>query len=69
VAGTFALRVAWERIPKVEVQGDIQQFGQQQQGGQLMSAGGPTEGEPVPIMPGGGCPAEFPIKRGAACYR
>jgi hypothetical protein len=35
--------------------------------GELMNAGGPGEG-PVPLMPGGGCPEEFPTKRGGACY-
>jgi len=34
--------------------------------GELMNAGGPREG-PVPLMPGGGCPEEFPTKRGGAC--
>ncbi len=37
-------------------------------GGQLFKAGGPTEG-PVPTMPGGGCPKEFPVERGGACFR
>lgn len=32
------------------------------------NAGGPQEG-PVPLMPDGGCPKEFPVKRGGACYR
>ena len=31
-------------------------------------AGGPQDG-PVPAMPNGGCPKEFPAKRGEACYR
>lgn len=31
-------------------------------------AGGPQDG-PVPTMPGGSCPKEFPAKRGGACYR
>jgi len=35
---------------------------------ELLEAGGPEEG-PVPMMPGGGCPTEFPIKQGNACYR
>ena len=35
--------------------------------GPLMNAGGPGEG-PVPLMPGGDCPEEFPTKRGGACY-
>ena len=33
----------------------------------LMDAGGPTAG-PVPLMPGGGCPQEYPVRRDAACY-
>jgi hypothetical protein len=35
--------------------------------GQLMDAGGSSSG-PVPLMPDGGCPAEFPVKQGEACY-
>jgi hypothetical protein len=31
------------------------------------NAGGPKAG-PAPLMPGGGCPKEFPQKRGGACY-
>jgi hypothetical protein len=34
----------------------------------LFEAGGP-EGGPVPPMPGDGCPSEYPVKRGDACYR
>lgn len=33
----------------------------------LLEAGGPAAG-PVPLMPDGGCPAEFPAKRGGACH-
>jgi hypothetical protein len=33
----------------------------------LFDSGGPTVG-PVPLMPGGGCPKEYPIKRADACY-
>lgn len=36
--------------------------------GQLMNAGGPDSG-PVPLMPGGGCPVEFPEQRAGACYQ
>jgi hypothetical protein len=32
-----------------------------------LDAGGPRGG-PVPLMPGGGCPFEYPVKRGGACY-
>ena len=31
-------------------------------------AGG-SEAGPVPLMPSGGCPKEFPVKQGNACYR
>ena len=33
----------------------------------LMNAGGPPEG-PVPLMPGGNCPKEYPVERSGACY-
>jgi outer membrane biosynthesis protein TonB len=33
-----------------------------------MDAGGPERG-PVPLMPGGGCPEEYPLERGGACFR
>jgi hypothetical protein len=33
----------------------------------LLEAGGPPDG-PVPAMPGGGCPNEYPVERGSACY-
>jgi len=34
----------------------------------LLEAGGPEDG-PVPALPGGGCPTEFPVEQGNACYR
>lgn len=93
VAGAFALRAAWETIPKAEAQqsaeealdsrlqepGPIQEPGPQQgpqgqglqgqgpQGGNLMNAGGPTDG-PVPVMPDGNCPEEFPVQLNSGCY-
>src|SRR5215217_382275 len=33
----------------------------------LFDSGGPTVG-PAPLLPGGGSPKEYPIKRAAACY-
>ncbi len=33
----------------------------------LMEAGGPAEG-PLPKMPGGGCPEEFPVEQIDGCY-
>jgi hypothetical protein len=35
--------------------------------GNLLKAGGPSSG-PVPLMPDGGCPREFPTMRYGACY-
>ncbi len=34
----------------------------------LLEAGGPMDG-PVPAMPGGGCPEEYPVERSGACQR
>jgi len=36
--------------------------------GELFNAGGPSEG-PVPVMPGGDCPKEYPVQRGDVCFR
>lgn len=33
----------------------------------LPEAGGPSDG-PLPIMPGGGCPVEYPVEKNGACY-
>jgi hypothetical protein len=33
----------------------------------LFNSGGPTHG-PVPLMPDGGCPEEFPVKHNGLCY-
>ena len=35
--------------------------------GNLLEAGGPSSG-PVPLMPNGGCPREFPSMQNGACY-
>ena len=37
-------------------------------GPNLFNAGGPENG-PVPLMPDGGCPVEYPTPRGDLCYR
>jgi hypothetical protein len=34
----------------------------------LLEAGGPTSG-PLPLMPDGGCPREYPTKREGLCYQ
>ncbi len=36
-------------------------------GGNLFNAGGPAEG-PVPLMPGGECPSEYPVLKDGVCY-
>src|SRR5215212_8255431 len=41
--------------------------GPSNQNGTLMKAGGSTYG-PVPPMPGGGCPKEYPVERNKGCY-
>jgi hypothetical protein len=35
--------------------------------GDLFNAGGPADG-PVPLMPGGECPSEYPVLKDGACY-
>lgn len=35
--------------------------------GDLLEAGGPRS-VPVPVMPDGGCPEEFPTLRDGSCY-
>lgn len=35
--------------------------------GSLFVSGGPEDG-PVPAMPGGSCPEEFPVARGGGCF-
>jgi hypothetical protein len=56
---------------EIQEPGEIQQPGSQQgsqyQGDDLFDSGGPADG-PVPLMPDGGCPEEFPIERGDACH-
>ncbi len=43
-------------------------FGGQNNSAQsLLEAGGPESG-PVSLMPGAGCPKEFPLQKGEACY-
>ncbi len=36
--------------------------------GPTLDSGGPEHG-PVPLLPGGSCPAEYPVQRGGVCYR
>ena len=52
----------------IQVPGEIQRPGPQDREGDLLKAGGPSDG-PVPLMPGGGCPEGYTIERAGACYR
>ncbi len=47
---------------------EVQDCGLSASGGDLMEAGGPKDG-PVPTMPGGGCPAEYPVEKAGGCYQ
>ena len=38
-----------------------------QEDGTLLNAGAPSRG-PVPPLPGGGCPKEFPVAENGGCY-
>lgn len=42
-------------------------FSGSDQAGSLLEAGGMVKG-PVPLMPNGSCPKEYPVERGDACY-
>ena len=33
----------------------------------MLESGGPADG-PVPLMPGGGCPSEYPVQKDGACF-
>lgn len=43
-----------------------EQYDDRVDGGELMDSGGPGDG-PVPFMPGGGCPKEFPVESAEGC--
>ncbi len=51
-------------VPRPSVEGGSQLLNRY---GQLLYAGGPSSG-PLPLMPEGGCPREFPAMRDGACY-
>ncbi len=50
--------------PQAEAQDDQTK---QQRNDDLMRSGGPHAG-PVPLMPDGGCPVEFPTRQNGLCY-
>ncbi len=53
---------------EIQEPGGIQRSGPQDRGGDLLKAGGPSDG-PVPLMPDGGCPEGHAVERAGACYR
>jgi len=63
-AGRAAGRAAGSTSPQPSVDGGSQLLDRY---GSLLEAGGPTSG-PLPLMPNGGCPQEFPAMRDGACY-
>jgi hypothetical protein len=63
-AGSAAGSSAGSASPQPSVDGGSQLLDRY---GNLLEAGGPTSG-PVPLMPDGGCPREFPTMRDGACY-
>ena len=63
-AGSAAGRAAGSATPQPSVDGGSQLLDRY---GSLLEAGGPTSG-PLPLMPNGGCPQEFPAMRDGACY-
>jgi hypothetical protein len=63
-AGSAAGNAAGSASPQPSVGGGNQLLDRY---GSLLEAGGPTSG-PLPLMPDGGCPQEFPTMRDGACY-
>jgi len=55
-----------ERNSKRDSKGDI--FEERSSKAALLKAGGPEEGAPVPLMPDGACPKEYPAEKNGACY-
>ena len=53
---------------EIQQPGEIQRPGRQDREGELLKAGGPSDG-PVPLMPGGGCPEGYTVEQAGACYR
>lgn len=68
-AGTYTIEILGETADYTLIVQDCGAAPTGNSGGDdLLQAGGPESG-PVPPMPGGGCPKEFPIKAGGACRR
>ena len=63
-AGNAAGNAAGSAAPQPSVGGGNQLLDRY---GTLLDAGGPTSG-PLPLMPDGGCPQEFPTMRDGACF-
>jgi hypothetical protein len=67
--GSYTIEIA---AADVDYNATVRDCGQQSGGGggenPLLQAGGPPSG-PVPPMPGGGCPREFPVEADGDCRR
>ncbi|QIN79075.1 hypothetical protein GBA65_11695 [Rubrobacter marinus] len=63
--GTYRIGIVSEGA---EYTYEVQDCGLSTSGGELLDAGGPQDG-PVPVMPDGGCPREFPVEGAGGCYR
>ena len=66
--GSYTIEIA---AADADYNATVRDCGQQNGGGggnPLLQAGGPTNG-PVPLMPGGGCPREFPVEADGDCRR
>jgi len=69
--GSYTIEIAAD---DADYNATVRDCGQQNSGGgggggnPLLQAGGPTNG-PVPPMPGGGCPREFPVEADGDCRR
>jgi len=54
--------------PGVDRQPDASKGREVNQNRDLLKAGGPADG-PVPVMPGGGCPEEYPVQENGVCRK
>jgi hypothetical protein len=57
-----------QNSPQSTNQPSLPRSGQANEDRELMRAGGPTDG-PVPTMPDGTCPVEYPVEKDGSCHR
>ena len=63
--GTYRIGIVSEGA---EYTYEVQDCGLSTSSGELMEAGGPEDG-PVPTMPDGACPREYPVEKAGGCFR